>query len=61
MIAATVAKKAVANIFSNPQHAKFLAAAASASSIPKLHGVPEASFVQKWMCPRVSHRFVRSL
>ena len=43
MIAATVTKKAGVNIFSNPHHAQFLAAAASASSIPKLHGVPEAS------------------
>ena len=43
MITATGAKKAVVNIFSNPQHAQFLAAAASASSIPKLHGVPEVS------------------
>ena len=58
MSAATVTKKAVANIFSNPQHAKFLAAAASISSIPELHGVPEASLGQKYMCPHLSNYFV---
>jgi len=40
MIIPTGTRKTV-NIFSNPQHAQFLAAAASATSIPKLHGVPE--------------------
>ncbi|KAF9784917.1 P-loop containing nucleoside triphosphate hydrolase protein [Thelephora terrestris] len=40
MLTATKTKTAV-NIFSHPQHAQFLAAAASPSSIPKLHGVPE--------------------
>jgi len=43
MITVTGTKRAVVNIFSNPQHAQFLAAAVSASSIPKLHGVPEVS------------------
>jgi hypothetical protein len=43
MITATVTKKAAVNIFSNPQHAQFLAAAASPTSIPKLHGIPEVS------------------
>lgn len=51
MIATTVTKKAVVNIFSNPQHAQFLAAAASANSIPKLHGVPEASLGQNINVP----------
>ena len=37
------AKKATADIFSLTQHARFLAAAASATSIPKLYGAPEAS------------------
>lgn len=36
-------KKATADIFSLTQHARFLAAAASATSIPKLYGAPEAS------------------
>ena len=43
MIASTGTRKTVVDIFSNPQHAQFLAAAASVSSIPKLHGVPEVS------------------
>ena len=42
MTTATGTRKAV-NIFSNPQHAQFLAAAASTASVPKLHGVPEVS------------------
>jgi len=43
MITVTRTKKAAVDIFSNAQHAQFLAAAASATSIPKLHGVPEVS------------------
>ena len=42
MITTTGTKKA-ANIFSNPQHAQFLAAAASVASIPKLDGVTEVN------------------
>ena len=53
MIAATRTKKAVVNIFSYPQHAQFLAAAASPSSIPKLHGVPEVSEGKFLSCQRV--------
>ena len=61
MIATTVTKKAAVDIFSYPQHAKFLAAAASASSIPKLHGVPEVSLGQEFMRPRFTDNFIRSL
>ncbi|KAF9644521.1 P-loop containing nucleoside triphosphate hydrolase protein [Thelephora ganbajun] len=42
IIPATGTKKAAANTFSGPQHAQFLAAAALATPIPKLHGVPKA-------------------
>jgi len=47
------AKKAAANIFSLPKHAHFLGAAASAASIPKLYGAPEASEGRWVSCPRL--------
>jgi len=61
MITATGTKKAAVNIFSNPQHAQFLAAAASASSIPKLHGVPEVSGGSRVLCVAFSDYACRSL
>jgi len=52
IVTAIGAKKAV-NIFSNPQYAQFLAAAASPTSIPKLHGVPEVSEGKHVSCAHI--------